>query len=177
MFRCTALLLLASAGVLSAQAPTITQQGDPTVNADTIYKLAVNAADHPEEDAVFLLDDGVVRIEADGRGIETFRQVVQILKPDAVDRYNEFEWGWAPGHEKFRLNWIRVIGPDGKVISEGPSHEQDSDTPAQMGDPVYSDRKVKRVSLSGVAPGTLVDYSYSRETCRSRSPCDSMSAT
>ena len=172
MFGRTALLLLATAAALPAQAPVITQQGDPTVKSDTIYKLAVRAADHPEEDAVFLLDDGVVRLEADGRGVQTFRQVVQILKPDAVDRYNEFRWSYAPGHEKFTLNWIRVIGPDGKVISDGPSHEQDSDMPASMGDPVYSDRKVKRVSLSGVAPGTLVDYSYSREEVKPFLPGD-----
>jgi hypothetical protein len=172
MFRRTAFLLFTAAAALPAQAPKITQQGDPSVKPDTIYKLAVNAAEHPEEDAVFLLDDGVVRVEADGRGTETFRQVVQILKPGAVERYNEFRWSYAPGHEKFTLNWIRVIGPDGKVISEGPSHEQDSDMPAQMGDPVYSDRKVKRVSLSGVAPGTLVDYSYSREELKPFLPGD-----
>jgi hypothetical protein len=158
-----ALALLTSAAALSAQAPTITQQGDPSVKSDTIYKLAVKAADHSEESAVFLLDDGVVRLEADGRGTQTFRQVVQILKPEAVENYNEFRWSFAPGHEKFTLNWIRVIGPDGTVISNGPSQEQLSDMPAQMGDPVYSDRKVKRVSISGVAPGTLVDYSYTRE--------------
>ena len=158
-----ALVVLVPIAAASAQAPTITQQGDPSVQSDTIYKLAVKAADHPEESVVLLLDDGVVRLDADGRGTQTFRQVVQILKPDAVENYNEFRWSYAPGHEKFTLNWIRVIGPDGTVISNGPSQEQLSDMPAQMGDPVYSDRKVKRVSLSGVAPGTLVDYSYTRE--------------
>jgi uncharacterized protein DUF3857/transglutaminase superfamily protein len=165
-------LLLSAAAALRAQAPKITQQGDPTIKSDTIYKLAVKAADHPEEEAVFLLDDGVVRLEADGRGTETFRQVVQILKPGAVQRYSEFRWSYAPGHEKFTLNWIRVIAPDGTVISEGPSHEQDSDVPAQMGDPVYSDHKVKRISLSGVATGTLVDYSYSREELKPFLPGD-----
>ena len=161
--RAAALLLLSAGAALRAQAPKITQQGDPTVKSDTIYSLAVKAADHPEESAVFLLDDGVVRLEADGRGTQTFRQVIQVLKPAAVENYNEWSFGWAPGHEKFTLNWIKVIGPDGKVLSEGPSHVQDSDVPAEMGDPVYSDRKVKRLSLSGVAPGTIVDYSYTRE--------------
>lgn len=167
-----AILVLVTGATLHAQAPKITQQGDPTVQADTIYKLAVKAADHPEEDAVYLLDDGVVRLEADGRGTQTFRQVVQILKEAAVENYTEWSFGYAPGHEKFTLNWIRVIGPDGKVISSGPSHEQDSDVPATMGDPVYSDRKVKRLSLSGVAPGTLVDYSYTREELKPFLPGD-----
>ena len=42
MFGRAALLLLAAAA-LPAQAPKITQQGDPTVKSDTIYKLAVKA--------------------------------------------------------------------------------------------------------------------------------------
>ena len=172
MLRCTALLLLVAGISARAQAPKITQQGDPSVKGDTIYKLAVKAVDHPEEDAVYLLDDGVVRLEADGRGTTTFRQVVQILKQAAVENYAEWSFGYAPGHEKFTLNWLRVIGPDGKVISNAPSHEQDSDVPAKMGDPVYSDRKVKRLSLSGVAPGTIVDYSYTREELKPFLPGD-----
>ena len=172
MFGRAAFLLVFAAAALSAQAPKITQQGDPSVKSDTIYKLAVKAAEHPDEDAVFLLDDGVVRLEADGRGTTTFRQVVQILKPAAVENYNEFSFGYAPGHERFTLNWIRVIGADGTVISNGPSHVQDSDVPAQMGDPVYSDRKVKRLSLSGVAPGTIIDYSYTREELKPFLPGD-----
>jgi len=172
MLRRTAFLVLIAGISAGAQAPKITQQGDPSVKADTIYKLAVKAADHPEEDAVYLLDDGVVRLEADGRGTMTVRQVIQILKQGAVENYAEWSFGYAPGHEKFTLNWLRVIGPDGKVISNAPSHEQDSDVPAKLGDPVYSDRKVKRLSLSGVAPGTIVDYSYTHEELKPFLPGD-----
>jgi transglutaminase-like putative cysteine protease len=149
--------------VARAQAPRVTQQGDPTVKSDTIYKLAAKPSDFPDEESLLLLDDGIVRLEADGRGTQTFRQVVQILKPDAVDHFREFRFSYAPKHERFTLNWIRVVKPTGEVISDKPSHEQDSDVPAQMGDPVYSDRKVKRLSLTGVEAGTIVDYSYTRE--------------
>lgn len=171
MFRRTAFFCLVAAP-LAAQAPVITQQGDPSVKADSIYRLAVKPTDHPDEDAVYLLDDGVVRYEADGRGTQTFRQIVEILKPDAVDRYREFRFSYAPKHERFRINWMRVLKPDGTVISAAPTQEQDSDVPAQMGDPVYSDRKVKRLSLTGVAPGTIVDYSYTREELKPFLPGD-----
>ncbi|HKO16831.1 MAG TPA: DUF3857 and transglutaminase domain-containing protein [Gemmatimonadaceae bacterium] len=166
------LAIVLSAAPVAAQAPAITPQGDPSVSSDSIYKLAVKPADYPEDEAVYLLDDGVVRLEADGRGSTTYRQVVQILKPDAVDHYREFSFSYAPRHERFTVNWIRVLRPDGSVISAAPTHEQDSDVPAEMGDPVYSDRKVKRLSLTGVAPGTLVDYSYTREELKPFLPGD-----
>lgn len=70
----------------AAQAPVITPAGDPSVNPDTIYRLAVNPADHPEEPSVLLLDDGVVRLERDGTGSRTYRYVGQVLTQEAVDR-------------------------------------------------------------------------------------------
>ncbi len=170
--RLAAPALLAVPALLAAQVPRITPAGDPSVRADTIYKLAVDPAAHPEEDAYFLLDDGVVRVEADGRNTTTFRQVVQVLKPDAVSRMTEQEFSYAPKHERLTINWIRVVRPDGTVISAKPTHVQDSDVPAETGDPVYSDRRVRRVSLTGVAPGTIVDYSYTREELKPFLPGD-----
>ena len=143
-----------------AQAPHITPAGDPSVNADTIYRLAVKPEDFPEETGVLLLDDGVLHIEPDGRGETTYRQVTEILRPEAVDGYSEQQFSYAPKHQRFTLNWIRVVKPDGTVVSAAPSHVQESDVPAQFGDPTYSDQKVVRASITGVAPGTIVDVSY-----------------
>lgn len=158
-----ALLSLAAPGALGAQAPVITSAGDPSISADTIYRLAVKASDFPEETSRFLLDDGVVRLEKDGKGTKTYRQVVQVLRPEGVDDWHEMQFSYAPKHERFTLNWIRVVKLDGTVISDKPSHVQESDVPAQMGDPVYSDRKVIRASVTGVAEGTIVDFSYTTE--------------
>ena len=163
---------LAPAATLAAQAPRITSSGDPSVRADSIYRLAVDPAKYPEEDAAYLLDDGVVRYEADGRGTQTFRQIVQILRPSAVERMQEQSFSYSPHHEKLTINWIRVVRPDGRVISAKPSHVQESDVPAETDDPVYSDRRVRRVSLSGVAPGTIVDYSYTTEELKPFLPGD-----
>jgi len=51
-----------------AQAPRITERGDPSVRDDTLYRLAVKPADYPDEDAVTILDDGVVVINAEPTG-------------------------------------------------------------------------------------------------------------
>ena len=158
---CVASVVMSAAA--HAQAPVITSQGDPSVSNDTIYSLVVDPADHPDESTVILLDDGVLRYEADGTGTRTFRYVVQILKDDAVEGWSEHSFGFAPDHEKLTINWIRVLRPDGTVISKEPTLVQESDVPAAMRSPIYTERRVIRASLSGVAPGTIVDYSYTRE--------------
>jgi len=168
----TVVALVAAAPALLAQAPKITAAGDPSVRADTIYRLAVDAAKYPEQDMLYLLDDGVVRLEADGSGTRTFRQVVQVLKPAAASRLQEQSLSWSPQHQKLTVNWVKVVKPDGTVVSDTPAQVQESDVPAARGDPVYTDRRVRRMSLSGVAPGTLVDVSYTLEEQKPFMPRD-----
>ena len=134
--RLCALALLAAGPALAyAQAPRISSLGDPSVRPDSIYRLAVDPAKLPEQDAAFLLDDGVLRFDADGRGTRTYRQIVQILRQSAVERYQEQSFSWSPAHERLTINWIRVVRPDGSVVSAKPAHVQESDVPASTDDP------------------------------------------
>jgi uncharacterized protein DUF3857/transglutaminase superfamily protein len=167
-----AVLLVLIARPATAQAPRITPAGDPSVKNDTIYKLGVNPADYPDDDYVFLLDDGVIRFENDGRGSRTYRQVVQILNQDGAEAWGEQSFSYSSGSERLTINWIRVLKPTGEIISAQPAHEQESLAPVAFDAPVYSDEKVRRVTLSGVAPGTLVDWSYTVERLKPLVPGD-----
>ena len=158
-----ALIALLLPGIAAAQSPVITPAGDPSIRSDTIYALAGDSSQYTEESVLVLLDDGVVKLQADGRSTRTYRQVIQILREDAVESYSEHSLGWIPGRQTLRVNWFKVVGPDGKVISEKPAQVQDSDVPANMVDPVYSDSRIRRLSLAGVKQGTIVDWSYTVE--------------
>src|SRR3989442_5625546 len=169
------LLVILLPGFISAalaQAPRITPSGDPSVQTDTIYRLAVNPADYPDQSFVYLLDDGVVRFEADGRGSRTYRQVVQVLTEEGAERWGEQTFSYVRGRERLTVNWIRVVRPNGEVISAQPTHEQESLAPVALQAPVYSDSRVRRVTLGGVTPGTLVDYSFTIERLQPILPGD-----
>ena len=168
-------LLAVCARAAVAQAPVITPAGDPSVRSDTIYGLAVNPADYPDDPYVYLLDDGVVRIEADGRGTHTFRQVIQILTQQAAEQFGEQVFSYSSSREKLTVNWLRVVRLDGSVVSARATHEQESDAPTALESPVYSDARLHRATLGGVAPGTLVDWSYTVETVKPVMPGDSFS--
>jgi transglutaminase-like putative cysteine protease len=148
---------------VAAQAPDVTPAGDPSVASDTIYALAVDSTQHRGERFVYLLDDGIIRLEPDGRSRQSYRQVVQILTANAAKAWAERTFGYAPDRETFRLNWLRVLRPDGTVVSAAPAVLQTSDVPADPTVPVYQARRVVRASLSGVAPGMLIDWSTTVE--------------
>jgi hypothetical protein len=170
----TMLSLAIALGALGAgaQAPRVTPAGDPSVKSDTIYALAVKPADYTDQPFVYLLDDGVVTLEADGTGTRTYRQIVQILTPEAAEQWGERSFGYSTDREKLTLNWARVLRPDGSVVTEKPVHEQESLAPVALEAPVYSDEKLHRISLGGVAPGTIVDYSYTVQTFKPIIPRD-----
>ena len=169
-------LLLLPVPTLGAQAPVISPAGDPSVRADSIYKLAVNPADFPEDAFLYLFDDGVVRLGADGRGTRTYRQVIQILKQSAVASLSERRLGYAPDHEKFTLNWARVVRPTGEIVSDKPAQMQESDVAAATANPVYVNAKQIRLSLGGVAVGTIIDLSYTTEETKPYHEGDSFSS-
>src|SRR5258708_7753010 len=166
------LLLVLGVAPAAAQVPRITSAGDPSVNSDTIYRLAVRAAEHPDDDFIYLLDDGVIRLEPDGRGSRTYRQVVQVLTREAAERWGEQSFPYVSERERLTLNWVRVLRPNGQVISDKPAQEQESIAPVASEAPVYSDVRVRRISIGGIAPGTLLDYSYTVETLKPLTPGD-----
>jgi hypothetical protein len=146
-----------------AQAPLITAAGDPSVRADSMYALAVDPASHPQDGVVLLFDDGVARLDASGRGSRTYRQIVQVLRQQAVAAFAERRLRYSPAHEKLTLNWARVLRPSGEVISDRPAQMQESDVPAALANPVYVNQKELRLSLGGVGPNTIIDISYTIE--------------
>jgi len=134
------------------------------IASDSIYRLVVDSSAYKDYPFVYLLDDGIVRFDADGRGVQRYHQIVQILKPEGVEAWAEREFSFRPGHTKVTVEWMRVLKPNGALISDKPTISQASDIPAAMSNPVYSDTKVLRYSLGGVAVGTLVDISWTDET-------------
>jgi transglutaminase-like putative cysteine protease len=161
-------VLLASALLIVAlplvgQAPRITPAGDPSIRDDTIYRLAVDPAQYPAEDIVYLLRDAVVRIDANGTATRVYREVAQILSQKGAEQWGEHTFSYNGSDERFTLNWMRVVRPDGRIISARPTEQQESVAPIVAEAPQYSDVKWRHLTLGGVTAGTIVDYSYTRD--------------
>src|SRR5206468_2670248 len=100
------------------------------------------------------------------------RSLALLLAVAAAGTWGEQSFSYVSGRARLTLNWIRVVKPTGEVISSQPAHEQESIAPVAQEAPVFSDAKVRRVSSGGIAPGTLLDYSYTVETLKPVMPGD-----
>ena len=131
--------------------------------SDSIVRRAVDPARFKDWPIAVLLDEGSYRVEPDGRGVMRTRQVVQVLSAGAVGGLAERAFGYAKAHQTLTVHWVRVLKPNGDVVSDKAAQEQESDIPAAMANPVYQDQRVRRLSLAGIAVGTIVDIAWSLE--------------
>lgn len=105
---------------------------------------------------VILLDEVNYRFEADGKSHTTQRHIVRVVDDSAVDGLGTIEVPWAPWYNDRPTVAARVVSKDGtvhtldaKAIIEAPARE-DLD--------IFSDNRVLRAPLPGVAVGSVIEY-------------------
>jgi hypothetical protein len=157
---------------LPAQSPRVTSGGDPSIRNSSVYALAVRPQDYPDEPFVYLFEDGIVRFEQDGRKRVTYRQVVQILTQQAAEQWGERVIPYSTSRQRLTVNWIRVLRPNGTLISDHAAHVVESILPIAQEAPVYSDTRVRQFTLSGVAPNTIIDVSWTIDDTKPAVPGD-----
>ena len=117
---------------------------------------AVKLLPIPEHaDVEVLLDETVIRFEADGRRKQEFRQVYRILTEAGVDASGTASIAWAPWHEQRPVMQARVISSDGKEhrLNEGEIVE----APVAQDENVYSDQRQLQAPLPAIQPGSIVE--------------------
>jgi len=105
---------------------------------------------------VVLLDEANYSFEADGKSHTTQRHVYRIVDDSAIDQLGTIEVPWAPWYNDRPTVVARVISKDGTV------HTLDSkaivEAPAREDLDIFSDNRVLRAPLPGVAVGSVVEY-------------------
>jgi hypothetical protein len=161
----TCLTIAAGAGVARAQ-------GLPKAPSDSITALALDPARVRGAPFIVLLDEGTFRTENNGTWRNDVRQVMQVLDANGVRALAERAFTFSRSHQRLTVRWVRVLRANGEVISDRAAQEQDADVPAAMNAPVYQDQRVRRLSLAGVAPNTIVDIAFTLEEQGPQRPGD-----
>ena len=121
-------------------------------------ELVAAAEKVPAGDAGFvvLLDEGNYSFEANGKSHTTQRHMVRILDDSAIEDLGTIEVPWAPWYNDRPTVAARVVSKDGtvhtldsKAIVEAPAREE-------LG--IFSDNRVLRAPLPGVAVGSVIEY-------------------
>ena len=70
--------------------------------------------------------------------------MIQILTQQSAEQWGEKTFSYTTSRQRLTVNWIRVLRLNGPVISDTPSHEQESIAPVAQEAPIYSDTRVRQ---------------------------------
>ena len=117
---------------------------------------AAEKVSNGEAGFVVLLDEAHYTFEADGKSHTAQRHIFRIVDDSAVEGLGTIEVPWAPWYNDKPTVTARVVSKDGtvhtldaKAIIESPARE-DLD--------IFSDNRVLRAPLPGVAVGSVIEY-------------------
>ncbi len=111
--------------------------------------------DYPDAGAIVLLDQGKLIIHRDKTQTREIHKIIKILNDRGKDRA-EVEISFNSLDETIRIDLARTIRPDGKIINVGKEAMRDL-TP-WGGFPLYSNAKVRVISMPEVEDGAVIEY-------------------
>jgi tetratricopeptide (TPR) repeat protein/transglutaminase-like putative cysteine protease len=104
---------------------------------------------------VVLLDEGSYTFETDGRMRSVSRHMVRVVDESAIDDVGTLAIGWAPWYYDRPTIAARVVSKDGTVHTLDPKAITES--PALDELDIFSDNRVLRAPLPGVAVGSVIE--------------------
>ncbi|MEF8850690.1 MAG: DUF3857 domain-containing transglutaminase family protein [Candidatus Bipolaricaulota bacterium] len=128
--------------------------------AEAILEKAPTRDEYPDSDAVIMLDKGTVEVGSKAGKTLTVTRQIKVFNKEGRQKFGEVEIPYLAPSGKPKLNWVRTITPEGKVIKPDKDDMRDI-TPARLQQyPMYSDLKKKVISMPGLTNGAVIEFSY-----------------
>ena len=115
--------------------------------------------DYPQAGAIYLENKTV----ADHTGEESKirrRKVIKVFNKRGVEDYGEFEIRFNKKTEDIKLKEVKTIKQDGTVMEPKEDAINEITPPEAAEASLYSDARIKVISMSGVEPGSILVCDY-----------------
>ncbi len=97
------------------------------------------------------------RFENDGTGRKVGTLRIHVLSEIGVRGFGQLRFGYNSANDRMQIDYVRVTKSDGSVVTAGPDAVQDLSGPVQQIAPVYTDYRVKDVTVPGLRPGDTLE--------------------
>jgi tetratricopeptide (TPR) repeat protein/transglutaminase-like putative cysteine protease len=144
-FRLVSLYLVSVATLVFAQTPKQT-----TIPSSPDYSQEAFVTEQYKES---------FRFENDGTGREQIDARIKINSDAGVQALGQLKVGYSALSDKLEITYVRVIKPDGTVVTAPESGVQDVTYPNAL---MYSDYHEKHISVPSLRPGDVLEYQFVR---------------
>ena len=147
-----ALLLTALTSLAFSQTPPTAPKGAPD------YSQQAFVTEHYSES---------FRFENDGTGREQIDARIKVNSDAGVQALGQLKVGYSALSDKLEIGYVRVIKPDGSVVTAQDSAVQDVTYPNAL---MYTDYHEKHISVPALRPGDVLEYRYIRNIVNPLTP-------
>ena len=134
---------------------TVKDIKDPEIRQ--IILTAPEARDYPQAGAIILLNEHECLVKKDNTLEEKIHRLVKIFNVRGREKYGEVQIDYDSTYQTVKVDYARVIKPDGRMIKVGKKDIKDVDR--WSGFPLYSNAKVKIISMPEVIEDSIIEYS------------------
>lgn len=134
---------------------------DVDIHYDELKGKDASPEDYPLFNRVGLLDQGYIRVNANGTTRKMIHWVQKVLRPGGVPAVSQEQIPYDPARQKVEIIRARVVQPDGTILEN--ANVSDSGYRGGVGGGVYSQYQTKVVSLPQVREGSIVELQYTIE--------------
>lgn len=157
LFLAVCLVQLNHGRLINAQIPVGKQSSSKSVTNEKA-SLEASAPDYSQEALILEQVKLQYRFEKDGTGQRDLSVRVRVQSEAGLERFGQLIFPYTSANEKFDVDFIRVIKPDGAIINFAAGDMQDLSMPIAQQAPVYTDLRQKHVTVRGLRPGDVLEY-------------------
>jgi tetratricopeptide (TPR) repeat protein/transglutaminase-like putative cysteine protease len=114
--------------------------------------------DYSKEAFVVEKYNTLILFENDGTSRQENTIRARVQSDAAVQQIGELRFGYNSANEKLEIDYVRVLKPNGGIIEAGASAVQDLTAPISREAPMYTDFRLKHVSVRALQPGDTLEY-------------------
>jgi tetratricopeptide (TPR) repeat protein/transglutaminase-like putative cysteine protease len=115
-------------------------------------------ADYSKESAVVQTLRTVVSFRNDGAGTREETARIQVQSQGGLEDWGLLSFGFNSANQEVEIAYVRVMAPDGTVVTTPLTDVQDVTDDITREAPMYSDHREKHVPVKGLKVGGVLEY-------------------
>lgn len=121
--------------------------------------------DYPKASAIYIESHSIIDHTGDKSNIHK-RKVIKIFNDRGVEEYGEFKIRFNKANEKIKLKEVKTIKKNGQILKPEDKAINEITPPEASEASIYSDARIKVISMPGVEPGSILicDYVITKES-------------
>ncbi|MBM7623772.1 DUF3857 domain-containing protein [Sporohalobacter salinus] len=128
-------------------------------NSEKLLKQAPSKQEYPEAGGIYLTEKKIADHTLDKTKIR-YRKVIKVFNKRGVEDYGEFKIHFNKSNEDIKIIEAKTIKPDSSVVKPKKDAINEITTPEAANVSMYSDARIKVISMPGVKPGSIVVCEY-----------------